>query len=100
MDLILEGIELNHPTANENSTYDVYLKDKRATKPIFVAQENNGTQRLVFELSGDHKLIARNFRKPILKYRLGNMVTDEDQVSLADIFMYGKFNLLVDHNLD
>lgn len=99
MELILKGIELNHPMANEESTYDVFLKDKTAKKPIFVAQEINGTQRLVFELSGDPKLIAKNFRKPILKYRLAT-VTDEDQVSLADIFMYGKFNLLVDHNLD
>lgn len=99
MELILEGIELNHPMANEESTYDVFLKDKTAKKPIFVAQEINGTQRLVFELSGDPKLIAKNFRKPILKYRLAT-VTDEDQVCLADIFMYGKFNLLVDHNLD
>ncbi len=95
---ILEAIELNHPLANEESTYNVTISYSHG-KPIFVAQEINGTQRLVFELSGDPKLIAKNFRKPILKYRLAT-VTDEDQVSLADIFMYGKFNLLVDHNLD
>lgn len=100
MELILETIELNHPLANEDSTYDVFIKDKTAVnKPIFIAQENNGSQRLMFELSGDPKLIAKNFRKPILKYRLAT-ITDEDKVSLADIFMYGKFNLLVDHNLD
>jgi hypothetical protein len=99
MEKILEGIELNHPSANENSTYDVFVKDKSAKKPTFVAKEVNGTEQLIFELSGDPKLIAKNFRKPILKYRLAT-VTDEDQVSLADIFMYGKFNLLVDHNLD
>jgi hypothetical protein len=99
MELILEGIELNHPMANEESTYDVFLKDKTANKPIFVAQEVNGYQRLMFELSGDPKLIAKNFRKPILKYRLGKF-TDEDKVTLADIFMYAKFNLLVDHNHD
>ncbi len=99
MELILQAIELNHPMANQESTYNIYIKDKNAKKPIFVALENNGNQRLTFELSGDHKLIAKNFRKPILKYRLAT-VTDEDQVCLADIFMYGKFNLLVDHNLD
>ncbi len=99
MEKILEGIELNHPLANENSTYDVFIKDKSAKKPIFVVTENNGTQRLMFELSGDFKQIAKNFRKPILTYRLGT-ITDEDKVSVADVFMYGKFNLLVDHNLD
>ena len=99
MDKILEEIELNHPLANENSTYDVFVKDKSAKKPIFVVKENNGSQQLTFELSGDFKQIAKNFRKPILKYRLAT-VTDEDRVSLGDVFMYGKFNLLVDHNLD
>jgi hypothetical protein len=99
MELLVEHIELNHPLANENSTYNVFLKDKKAKKPIFVAVENNGKQRLEFELSGDHKLIAKNFRKVILQYRLGTF-TDDDQVTLADIFMYSKFNLLIDHNVD
>jgi hypothetical protein len=99
MELLVEHIELNHPLANENSTYNVFLKNKKAKKPIFVAVENNGKQRLEFELSGDHKLIAKNFRKVILQYRLGTF-TDEDQVTLADIFMYGKFNLLIDHNVN
>jgi hypothetical protein len=99
MEKILEEIELNHPIANEESTYDVFIKDKSAKKPIFVARENKGKQVLEFELSGDHKIIAKNFRKVILEYRLGKF-TDEDKVTVADIFMYGKFNLLVDHNLD
>ena len=99
MEKILEAIELNHPSANQDSTYDVFVKDKHAKKPTFVAKEVNGTEQLIFELSGDFKLIARNFRKPILTYRLGT-ITDEDRVSLGDVFMYGKFNLLVDHNLD
>jgi hypothetical protein len=97
MDKILEAIELNHPTAKEDSTYDVFIKDKSSKKPIFVAKENNGKQTLEFELSGDYKIIAKNFRKVILEYRLGK-VTDADKVTLADIFMYGKFNLLIDNN--
>ena len=99
MHLILDDIELNQARANEDNTFNVYLKCKTSSKPIFVAVENNGTQRFTYELSGNHKIIAKNFRKPILQYRLGK-VTDEDEVTLADIFMYGKFNLLVDHNLD
>jgi hypothetical protein len=99
MDLLLESIELNQKGANEESTFNVYLKNKTSAKPIFVAIENNGTQRFTYELSGDHKIIAKNFRKVILEYRLGKFI-DEDKVTLADIFMYGKFNLLVDHNLD
>lgn len=99
MELILEDIELNQPRANEGSTFNVYLKDKKAKKPIFIAKENNGTQQFIYELSGDHKIIAKNFRNVILKYRLGKF-TDEDIVTLADIFMYSKFNLLVDHNVD
>jgi hypothetical protein len=99
MNLILEDIELNYSFVDEDSRFDIYLKEKTSSKPIFVAIQNNGKQRYEFELSGNHKLIAKNFRRPILQYRLGK-VTDEDEVTLADIFMYGKFNLLVDHNLD
>lgn len=99
MNLILEDIELNNSFVEKDSKFDIYLKDKSVKKPIFIAIQNNGKQRLEFELSGDHKLIAKNFRRPILQYRLGK-VSDEDEVTLADIFMYGKFNLLVDHNLD
>ena len=91
--LILDNIELNHPSANEDSTYNVSVKYYNK-KPIFFAKENNGKQVLKFELSGDHKLIAKNFRKVILEYRLGKF-TDEDKVTLADIFMYDKFNLLI-----
>ena len=94
MHLILEDIELNEERANEDSTFNVYLKCKSSSKPIFVAVENNGTQRFTYELSGDHKLIAKNYRKVILEYRLGKF-TDKDKVTLADIFMYGKFNLLM-----
>jgi hypothetical protein len=98
MNTILEDIELNHPLANEDSTYNVSVRYVSG-KPIFTAKENKGKQILEFELSGDHKLISKNFRKVILQYRLGKF-TDEDKVTLGDIFMYGKFNLLVDHNLD
>lgn len=39
MDKILEAIELNHPLANQESTYDVFLKDKTAVNnPKFIAQ--------------------------------------------------------------
>ena len=93
MILILEDIELNDVNANEDSTYNVSLKYHNG-KPIFVAKENNGNQILKFELSGNHKIIAKNFRKVILEYRLGKF-TDKDKVTLADIFMYGKFNLLM-----
>jgi len=99
MDKILEAIELNHPIANEDSTYDIFIKDKSSNRPIFVAKENNGKQILEFELSGDHKLIAKNFRKVILEYRLGKF-TDQDEVTLADIFMYNRFNMLIDYNVD
>lgn len=93
MGLILEDIELNDVNANEDSTYNVSVKYTNG-RPIFVAQEINGKQILMFELSGDYKLIAKNYRKVILEYRLGKF-TDEDKVTLADIFMYGKFNLLI-----
>ncbi len=93
MVLILEDIELNDVNANEYSTYNVSVKYYNQ-KPVFFAKENNGTQILKFELSGNHKIIAKNFRKVILEYRLGKF-TDEDEVTLADIFMYGKFNLLI-----
>ena len=90
---ILEDIELNEVNANEDSTYNISVRYITG-KPIFVAKENNGNQILQFELSGDHKLIAKNYRKVILEYRLGKF-TDKDKVTLADIFMYGKFNLLM-----
>ena len=93
MTLILENIELNEVNANEDSTYNVSLKYSNG-KPIFIAKENDGKQILEFELSGDYKLIAKNYRKVILEYRLGKF-TDKDKVTLADIFMYRKFNLLI-----
>jgi hypothetical protein len=94
MHLILEDIELNEERANEGSTFNIYLKYKSAPNPTYIAIENNGTQRFTYELSGNHKIIAKNFRKVILEYRLSKF-TDEDKVTLADIFMYGKFNLLI-----
>ena len=40
MNLILEDIELNNSFVEEDSRFDIYLKEKTSSKPIFVAIQN------------------------------------------------------------
>jgi hypothetical protein len=48
----------------------------------------------IYKLIGDQDTIAKEHRQVILEYVLSK-VGEHDEVSLADIFMYGKFNELV-----
>jgi hypothetical protein len=90
-ELILQDIELADNTTNDN-TFDVWF-DYQAQ--VFLAKELCTSGRTFkYKPIGDLEEIAINNRHEILKYRLGR-VTPEDQVTIADIFMYGQFTELI-----
>ena len=90
-ELILQDIELADNTTNDN-TFDVWF-DYQAQ--VFLAKELcKGGRTFKYKPIGDLEEIAINNRYEILKYRLGR-VTPEDQVTIADIFMYGQFTELI-----
>ena len=53
-----------------------------------VSKDNKIT---IWELTENVETIESEHREEILEYRLGKF-TDKDEVTVADIFMYGKFN--------
>ena len=85
MELILTDIELADNTTNDN-TFDVWYSDK-----TFIAIENvKGGRTFKYKLKLPLLFIAKNHAKEILEYRLGK-VTPQDELSIGDIFMHGKF---------
>jgi hypothetical protein len=80
MELIEEAVELN----DSNETVNVYANEELR---IFTVGESGVTE---YALTGEQDEIAKNHRQEILEYRLCK-VTDADEVSLADIFMHGKY---------
>ena len=88
LELILEDVELIDNTTNDN-TFDVCYDNN--TKLIHAFENDVDEPReFVYKLIADQNDIAREHRQEILDYRLVR-VTPEDEVSLGDIFMYGKF---------
>ena len=91
-ELILTDIELADNTTNDN-TFDVWF-DYQAQ--VFLAKELCTSGRTFkYVPIGDLEEIAMNNRQEILEYRLGR-VTPQDQVTIADIFMYRKFTKIMD----
>ena len=90
LELIIEDCELSDVTDTDN-TFDVFL-DINTNK--FHAFENDvpreEMREFVYELTDTEENIIEAHSKEILEYCLGS-VTDEDEVSLRDIFMYGEF---------
>jgi len=88
LELILEDVELAANTTNDNTFYVCWDKNTN----LIHAFENNVDEprEFVYKLIGDQNDIAREHRQEILDYRLVR-VTPEDEVSLGDIFMHGKF---------
>lgn len=89
---ILEEIELNEVGTN-GMLFDIYF-DEHSNR--FRAKDINGTLTLEYDLIGVAGQIAQEHREEILTYRLGR-ITEDDIVDIGDIFMYGKFNRLVEH---
>lgn len=89
---ILEEIELNEVGTN-GMLFDIYF-DEHSNR--FRAKDINGTLTLEYDLIGVAGQIAQEHREEILTYRLGR-ITEDDIVEIGDIFMYGKFNRLVEH---
>lgn len=91
-ELILTDIELADNTTNDN-TFDVWYCNKLQK---FVANEPIRNGRIfVYALTDTIENIIINHRQEILEYRLGR-VTPQDQVTIADIFMYRKFTKIMD----
>jgi len=86
-ELILEEVYLSDDS-NEENPVDVYAEQLDGGKIISVCR-NSGKMRF-WELVGSQDEISKNHREEILNYRLA-IVSEEDEVSLGDIFMYGKF---------
>jgi hypothetical protein len=85
MELILTDIELADNTTNDN-TFDVWYSNK-----TFIAIENvKGGRTFKYKFKLPLLFIAKNHAKEILEYRLGK-VTPQDELSIGDIFMHGKF---------
>lgn len=86
MELILQDIELAENTKNGN-VFDVWYNDTTGT---FIAQEVDGVRTFRYKIDGDFEKIAKEHRQEILEYRLC-VVTADDEVTVGDVFMHGKF---------
>ena len=88
LELFLEQVELADNTTNDN-TFDVFYDIN--TKLLHAFENDVDEPReFVYKLIDNQDDIAREHRQEILDYRLVR-VTPEDEVSLGDIFMHGKF---------
>ena len=87
LELILTDVELADNTTNDN-TFDVWYSKEGNT---FLAIENiKGGRTFKYKVIGDIEEIALIWRIEILHYRLGK-VTPQDEVTIGDIFMHGRF---------
>ena len=84
-ELILVEVFLHGDDEEQETT--VYAEPVRNG---FIYSVNNITGKtLVWRLKEDQDKIAKKYREEILTYRLARY-TDEDEVSLGDIFMHGE----------
>ena len=90
LELILTDIELNEENT-QDSTFDVWSGEEN-NKRVFIAFENNGGRSYAYRLTDDFNRIAKNYRHEILTYRLGIDYPKNEEVTLADVFMFGRFN--------
>jgi hypothetical protein len=90
MELILEQVELKENTANDN-TFDIFYDFNTKRFHAFENDVEEGEMReFVFELIVEQDYIAKTHREEILRYCLSK-ITPDDEVSLGDIFLHGKF---------
>lgn len=87
VELILEEVFLDE---DETETDPVNVFCIGETKRPRIFTQNTNGKVVEYKLLVDQDVISKELRDEILKYRLGK-VTAEDEVSLGDIFMYGKF---------
>jgi hypothetical protein len=97
LELILEQVELQDNKLNDN-TFDVFFD---SNTNLIHAFENDvkywEIREFVYKLTDEQDTIAKNHRQEILEYCLAK-VTADDEVSLGDIFLHGKFVELVAKN--
>jgi hypothetical protein len=87
MELILTDIELAENKSNDN-TFDVWYND--TTGGIVALENGTGGRRFRYKLSKEVEDLTSEEQREILEYRLGR-VTADDEVTVADVFMHGKF---------
>ncbi len=86
-ELVLEEI-FAPDDINEEFPCNVYYDSE--TKLFYVVSYTLENHITLFKLDGDQEEISTNHRLEILRYRL-SVVTKDDEVSIGDIFMHGKF---------
>ena len=89
-ELILEDIFL-FDDKEEKDPNDVLCNSDADDFPIIFGVSKDNERVRIWKLSEPQSVIEKKYRYEILKSRLGK-VTADDEVSLGDIFMYGKFN--------
>ncbi len=87
MELILTDIELAENKSNDN-TFDVWYNN--TTGGIVALENGTGGRRFHYKLSKEVEDLTSEEQREILEYRLGR-VTADDEVTVADMFMHGKF---------
>lgn len=88
MELIAQQVELADNKLNDN-TFDIMYDDTTKRIHAFENDEIDNQREFVYELTEDQDVIATKYRDEILSYCL-SVVTPDDEVSLADIFIHGK----------
>jgi hypothetical protein len=89
MELIAERVELTDNKLNDN-TFDIFYDINTKRIHAFENDDMDNGREFVYKLTEDQDEIATKHRDEILSYCL-SVVTPDDEVSLADIFMHGKY---------
>jgi hypothetical protein len=79
----------------ETFPYDIF---HNAENGLIYAVSQTTDEVRIYKLTQDQDTIAKEHRQEILEYVLSK-VGEHDEVCLADIFMYGKFNELLSTNV-
>jgi len=85
-ELILEEVYLSDDT-NEQNPVDIFVDNDNI---MYAVARTNGKTR-AFKLTDNQETISTKFKDEILDYRIGKANYDEEEVSLGDIFMHGKY---------
>jgi hypothetical protein len=89
MELIAQQVELTDNKLNDND-FDIFFDINTNLFHAFENDDMDNGREFVYELTEDQDEIATKHRDEILSYCL-SVVTPEDEVSLADIFIHGKY---------
>jgi hypothetical protein len=89
MELIAEQVELADNKLNDND-FDIFYNNETKLIHAFENNETENVREFVYELTENQDDISTKHREEILSYCLSSF-NDDDEVSLADIFIHGKY---------